>query len=135
MWGNNIVWGDSLIGLSLDDDNIVWGNRFDDDNIVWGNLNDDNIVWGNLFDDNIVWGNSDDDNIVWGNSLVANVNVERNRREALMATHTSRRTDGHDDALHDTEPGNVAQRESTSSDWREGSPCFRLTASRCANCA
>ena len=68
MWGNNIVWGNGLIGLSLDDDNIVWGNH-DDDNIVWGNLHDDNIVWGNLFDDNIVWGNSDDDNIVWGNGL------------------------------------------------------------------
>ncbi len=54
--------------MSLDDDNIVWGNSGDDDNIVWGNLDDDNIVWGNLFDDNIVWGNSDDDNIVWGNS-------------------------------------------------------------------
>ncbi len=70
VWGNNIVWGDHLIGQSFDDENIVWGNMLgDDDNIVWGNLNDDNIVWGNLFDDNIVWGNQfDDDNIVWGNA-------------------------------------------------------------------
>ncbi len=49
MWGNNIVWGNSISGN--DDDNIVWGTEprgIDDDNIVWGNLDDDdNIVWGN----------------------------------------------------------------------------------------
>jgi hypothetical protein len=55
--------------LSLDDDNIVWGN-LDDDNIVWGNLDDDNIVWGNLYNDILVLasGLGDDDNIVWGNT-------------------------------------------------------------------
>jgi hypothetical protein len=54
------VWGNSLLGMSLDADNIVWGNALDD-NIVWGNLADDNVVWGNaLIDDNIVWGNSVD---------------------------------------------------------------------------
>jgi serine protease AprX len=76
-WASSIVWGE---GLGIEDDNIVWGNRFDDDdNIVWGNLFDDgdNIVWGNNIvwnntDDNIVWGNrlADDDNIVWGNNIV-----------------------------------------------------------------
>jgi hypothetical protein len=70
VWGNNVVWGEDLIGMSLDDDNIVWGNENDDDNIVWGNLDDDNIVWGNLYDDGEVDGENDDDNIVWGNSLV-----------------------------------------------------------------
>jgi len=72
VWGNNVVWGQGLIGMSLDeDDNIVWGNTLDeDDNIVWGNLNDECIVWGNLYGVRLVSGSSldDDDNIVWGNA-------------------------------------------------------------------
>ena len=63
------MWGSGLIGIGIDDDNIVWGN-LDDDNIVWGNLDDDNIVWGNLYNDNLILASNfgDDDNIVWGNA-------------------------------------------------------------------
>jgi hypothetical protein len=80
-WGDNIVWGTTVLrGHALDtklnawNDNIVWGTT---DNIVWGTslpsyAAEDNIVWGTStpWQDNIVWG-TNDDNIVWGTSALA----------------------------------------------------------------
>ena len=71
---NNIVWGQDGFALGYWAGDTVWG--FWDAQVNWTavSLDADNIVWGQDYLDNIVWGQSDNivwgqDNIVWGQSL------------------------------------------------------------------
>jgi hypothetical protein len=44
VWGNNIVWGNSLIGV-LEGTTVVWGTAADDSTLtVWANL-DGGAIW------------------------------------------------------------------------------------------
>ena len=69
-WAADIVWTDRVLGMFVDEENIVWGTvgALDEENIVWGTYDGENIVWGTFDGENIVWGTFDGENIVWGST-------------------------------------------------------------------